>query len=128
MAAAQTVARPVRRGALLPLAVALAGAMGVAAGAFGAHGASGRAAEWLKTGAEYQLIHAVAALALLSGGRRGGAAWLFVVGGVIFAGTLDLMALGAPLWLGAITPVGGLLLIGGWIGVGVRELRDRPLD
>ena len=47
---------------ILGLLAALSGAIAVAAGAFGAHGASGPAVEWLKTGGQYQLIHAVAAL------------------------------------------------------------------
>lgn len=98
---------------LLALA-ALSGAMAVAAGAFGAHGASGDAVDWLKTGAQYQLLHAVAALAALQFTARG-PAWLFVIGAAIFAGTLYLMALGLPRWLGAITPIGGAMLIIGWL-------------
>lgn len=99
---------------LLLLCAALSGAVAVGAGAFGAHGASGVAAEWLKTGGQYQLIHAVAALAALRFEARG-PGWLFVAGAAIFAGTLYLMAAGAPRWLGAITPVGGALLIAGWL-------------
>ena len=98
----------------LAVLAALSGAMAVGAGAFGAHGASGQAAEWLKTGGQYQLIHAVAALvAWRMGAQPSG--WLFVAGGALFAGTLYLMALGAPRWFGAITPIGGLLLIAGWL-------------
>lgn len=93
---------------------ALSGALGVAAGAFGAHGASGAAVEWLKTGAQYQMLHAVAALAILRLEAKGPAV-LFLAGGALFAGTLYLMALGLPRWLGAITPIGGALLIGGWL-------------
>lgn len=92
----------------------LSGAIAVGAGAFGAHGASGEAAEWLKTGGHYQLIHAVAALLALQFGARG-PAWLFLAGGAVFAGTLYLMAIGAPRWLGAVTPIGGILLIAGWV-------------
>jgi uncharacterized membrane protein YgdD (TMEM256/DUF423 family) len=92
----------------------LSGALAVAAGAFGAHGASGEAAEWLRTGGQYQLLHAVAALVALRLDARG-PAWLFVAGGAIFAGTLYLMAVGAPRWFGAITPIGGTLLIAGWL-------------
>ena len=44
-----------------------------------------------------------------------GPAWLFIGGGAIFAGTLYVMALGAPRWLGAVTPIGGALLIAGWL-------------
>lgn len=99
---------------LLMLLAALSGAIAVAAGAFGAHGASGPAVEWLRTGAQYQLLHVVAALVALRLEARG-PAWLFVVGAAIFAGTLYLMAIGAPRWLGAVTPIGGALLIGGWL-------------
>ncbi len=93
---------------------ALSGALAVAAGAFGAHGASGAAIEWLKTGAQYQLVHALAALLAMRLEARG-PAWLFLSGGAIFAGTLYLMALGLPRWLGAVTPIGGTLLILGWL-------------
>ena len=98
----------------LVIAAALSGAIAVGAGAFGAHGASGQAAEWLKTGGQYQLAHAVAALVAAQMGLRG-AGWCFVTGGALFAGTLYLMALGLPKWLGAITPLGGALLIVGWL-------------
>ncbi len=98
----------------LVMMAALSGAVAVGAGAFGAHGARGQAAEWLRTGGQYQLIHAVAALVAAQMGARG-PGWLFVAGGVLFAGTLYLMALGAPRWLGAITPLGGTLLIAGWL-------------
>lgn len=93
---------------------ALSGALAVAAGAFGAHGVSAPASEWLKTGAHYQLLHAVAALAVLRLDAKGPAI-LFLLGGAIFAITLYLMALGLPRWLGAITPIGGALLIAGWL-------------
>ncbi|KTT76724.1 membrane protein [Sphingomonas endophytica] len=99
---------------VIVMLAALSGAIAVAAGAFGAHGASGAAVEWLKTGAHYQLVHAVAALVALRVDARG-AAWLFVAGGAVFAGTLYLMALGLPRWLGAVTPIGGTLLIAGWL-------------
>lgn len=99
-----------------PLAIlaALSGAIAVAAGAFGAHGAEGKAAEWLRTGATYQLIHVVAALVAVQMGARG-AGWLFLAGAAIFAFTLYAMALGAPRWLGAVTPIGGTALILGWL-------------
>jgi uncharacterized membrane protein YgdD (TMEM256/DUF423 family) len=100
---------------MIVMFAALSGALAVAAGAFGAHGASGDAAEWLKTGATYQLIHAVAALAVVDRLAAKGPAALFLVGGAIFALTLYAMALGAPRWLGAITPIGGTALIVGWL-------------
>ena len=105
--------------ALLVLA-ALCGLMAVAAGAFGAHGvADPQAKGWLQTGGQYQLVHAVAAVACVALAPRLGrvaalAGWLFVAGGLVFGGTLYLMAFGGPQVLGAVTPVGGLLLMIGW--------------
>jgi len=93
---------------------ALSGAIAVAAGAFAAHGAGGKAAEWLRTGSQYQLLHAVAALAVLQLTRGRTVAWLFLLGGLVFGGTLYAMAFGAPHWLGAITPIGGSAFIIGW--------------
>lgn len=107
--------------ALIALA-ALSGAIAVGAGAFGAHGAEGKAAEWLRTGATYQLIHVVAALVAVQMGARS-AGWLFVVGAAIFAFTLYAMAFGAPRWLGAITPIGGTALIVGWLWLAWHALR-----
>ncbi|MET0248443.1 MAG: DUF423 domain-containing protein [Sphingobium sp.] len=102
---------------MIGLFAALSAALAIAAGAFGAHGASSpQAAEWLRTGGTYQLIHAVAAIALM--GQARGASALLLVGAAIFAVTLYLMAMGAPRWLGAVTPIGGLLMIGGWLWVG----------
>lgn len=103
---------------------ALSGAIAVAAGAFAAHGASGQAGEWLKTGAHYQLIHAVAALVAVRMGERV-SPWLFVAGGALFAGTLYLMAFGGPRWLGAVTPIGGVALIAGWLCLAIAAWR-RP--
>lgn len=103
---------------LILILAALSGALAVGAGAFGAHGASGAAVEWLRTGAQYQLVHVLAALVAMRMDARG-PAWLFVIGAGIFAGTLYLMALGLPRWLGAITPIGGTLLIVGWLWLAV---------
>ena len=99
---------------------ALNGLMGVAAGAFGAHAVNQAAAkELLRTGAQYQLIHAVAALACygllrLAIGPANWAGWLFGVGGLVFAGSLYLLAITGVRALGAITPLGGLALMTGW--------------
>lgn len=107
----------------LPIAAALSAALAIAAGAFGAHGAEAKAAEWLRTGASYQLVHAVAALAIASRAPR--AAWLLLVGAGVFALTLYAMALGAPRWFGAITPIGGIAMIGGWIWFAVQCAASR---
>jgi uncharacterized membrane protein YgdD (TMEM256/DUF423 family) len=98
---------------------ALAG-LAVALGAFGAHALRGsiasEALDWWKTGVEYQMWHALAVLALglssLDGARL--SAWLLAGGTVVFSGTLYAMALGAPHWLGAVTPIGGVTMICGW--------------
>ncbi|WP_326524683.1 DUF423 domain-containing protein [Sphingomonas sp.] len=99
---------------MIAVVAALSGALAVAAGAFGAHGAEGKAAEWLRTGATYQLIHVLAAFVALNQGARG-AAWCFVAGAGLFAITLYAMAVGAPRWLGAVTPLGGAAMIAGWL-------------
>lgn len=103
---------------------ALSGAMAVAAGAFGAHGASAHAAEILKTGAQYQMAHALAALIAARMGASG-PAWAFVVGALLFAGSLYLLALGGPIWLGPVTPIGGVGMIGGWLWLAWRMVSGR---
>ena len=91
----------------------------MAAGAFAAHGvADPQVKAWLQTGAQYQLVHAVAALACFGVAhtrvrRAETAAALFGAGGLIFGGSLYLLALtGVRTW-GAVTPIGGLLMPGG---------------
>ena len=98
-----------RTGDPLAALLALSGAIAVIAGAFAAHGATGKAADWITTGAHYQMIHAVAGLVAL--GKSRGPAALFLFGAALFAATLYAMALGGPRWLGAVTPLGGLA---GW--------------
>lgn len=103
----------------LRAAAALLAATAVGLGAFGAHGLREDLAvlpstgEWWRTATLYLLVHA-AAVAVLPAGRLGPRLCL-LAGAVIFAGTLYAMALGAPTWLGAVTPVGGTALIAGWI-------------
>jgi uncharacterized membrane protein YgdD (TMEM256/DUF423 family) len=97
----------------------LLGAIAIALGAFGAHGLKDRlalipeATGWWQTATFYLLTHAVAIGAIA--GRSIWPASLWAIGSVIFAGTLYAMALGAPRWFGAITPIGGSLLIAGWL-------------
>lgn len=100
---------------------ALSGALAVIAGAFGAHGASGKPAEWLRTGAEYEMVHAVAALVAARLFAAKLAAALLLAGSLLFAGTLYAMALGAPHWLGAVTPLGGLGMIAGWLLLALKR-------
>ena len=92
---------------------ACSGAVAIAAGAFGAHAATGVSVDWLKTGAMYQLVHAVAAVAIAAHNRS--AAWLMLVGAAVFAFSLYAMAIGAPRWFGAITPIGGVVMIVAWL-------------
>jgi len=109
---------------LLILLGALSALLGVALGAFGAHGLRKRlGADMLavfETGVRYQLYHALAligagaAAARLAPAPLQAAAWLFVAGTVVFSGSLYLLATTGRRRLGAVTPLGGLALIAGW--------------
>ena len=100
---------------------ALLAALGVALGAFGAHALKARldaqALGWWETAVQYQMWHAIGliALAALPLSRLRLAAALLTFGTLIFAGTLYAMALTGIRWLGAVTPVGGTLMIAGWL-------------
>lgn len=79
---------------MIAILACLSAALAIGAGAFGAHGvADAKAADWLRTGGLYQLVHAVAAIALTGVAR--GAAALLLAGAAIFALSLYIMALGA---------------------------------
>ena len=99
---------------------AVSGFIAVAMGAFAAHGMSDPVArDWLKTGASYQFMHAMTTFACATfmniGAKRARFAPAFFLGGsVLFSGSLYAMALGAPRWLGAVTPLGGLSFLAGW--------------
>jgi len=101
--------------------VSAAGA--IAAGAFGAHAANGPAVEWLKTGAQYQLVHAVAAFA--AAGRYRTPSWILLAGSLAFSFSLYALALGAPRWFGAVAPVGGATMILGWLWMAYRLSASR---
>lgn len=109
------------------LLAAINGGVAVALGAFGAHGLRARLepeqlAVW-QTAVLYQLVHAVALLGvglwLLQQPRPGVtfAGGLFAAGMLLFSGSLYLLALGAPRWLGPITPLGGLCFLMGWLSL-----------
>lgn len=126
------------------LVAGILGFIGVGLGAFGAHGLQsllverGTAEVW-KTAVEYQLMHAVAMLALAacidgedgrekdkqggSGRLWGWAAGCWGVGVTMFSGSLYVLALGGPGWLGPVTPIGGLALLAGWALVAVAAVR-----
>jgi uncharacterized membrane protein YgdD (TMEM256/DUF423 family) len=121
--------------ARLAAAAALAAALAVAAGAFGAHALAGRlgareTALW-ETASRYLGLAAVGALAIAAfaahaGGRGLLGGWLVAGGGALFAATLFAMALGAPRWLGAVTPLGGLAMVAGFTLFALAALRSGP--
>lgn len=122
-------------GRLFFVAGALFGLVGVAAGAFGAHALKATLAPDLltvfETAVRYQLVHALALLVCgvaFSGGAPRvlrAAGWLFVAGITLFSGSLYGLTLTGMRWLGAITPVGGVLLLTGWLCL---ALAARHLD
>jgi uncharacterized membrane protein YgdD (TMEM256/DUF423 family) len=107
------------------LAGSISGLVAVAAGAFGAHALRTRLTADLlatfETGARYQMYHALALLAVawLTSARPGSnaAVWaggLFLLGTVVFSGSLYALALSGQRWIGAVTPLGGVALLAGW--------------
>ncbi|MBM4185756.1 MAG: DUF423 domain-containing protein [Gemmatimonadetes bacterium] len=117
-------------------AAGLLGALGVAFGAFGAHALLGTLSSadfaTFETATRYHLIHAVALLGLGLWLERSPeprlvwAARLMTLGIVVFSGSLYLLVTLDQRWLGAVTPIGGVALIGGWLlvaGAGLGRLR-----
>lgn len=103
----------------------LSGMLAVVFGAFGAHGLRNRLDDYLmgvfETAVQYHFYHALALLAVgvIALGQPQtamlrSAGWLFVVGTLVFSGSLYLLALTGAKWLGAVTPLGGLAFIAGW--------------
>jgi len=98
-------------------------ALGIIAGAFGAHVLAGRLnanamALW-DTAARYWMYGSLGltliGLAASVGRSFTAPAWLLLIGVVVFSGTVGAIALGAPRWLGAVTPLGGLAMIAGFL-------------
>lgn len=114
---------------------ALSAAVAVAAGAFGAHALKGHLSPddlaIFETGARYQMYHALALLAVAwtatrwPGGAVSTAGWLFVVGTLLFSGSLYVLALSGVRWLGAVTPLGGLAFLAGWVCLAIGAWRGR---
>lgn len=104
---------------------ALSGAISVAAGAFGAHALRARVEprllEVFETAARYQMYHALALFVVAwastrwAGSLVHASGWLFVAGTVLFSGSLYAMTFTGIRALGAITPLGGVCFIAGWI-------------
>lgn len=106
---------------------ALSGAIAVATGAFGAHGLKARVgpdllAIW-ETASRYQMFHALALVAVAwvasraPSGAANAAGWLFLAGTLIFSGSLYALTLTGVRGLGAITPLGGVAFIAGWVAL-----------
>ncbi len=118
---------------------AVLGGLAVAAGSFGAHGlkdllaANGQAANW-ETGVRYAVFHAIATLAvgLFAGMPQSEPArpWLwaaggcFILGTLIFSGFLAALALSGVRILGAIVPIGGVLLLAGWAALAIAAVQS----
>ena len=110
-------------------------AIAVALGAFGAHGlediVNAQQLAWWHTATLYLFIHALGLLMIGILIRLHLATqttvWLLQIGIIIFAGSLYAMTLGAPLWFGALTPIGGLLMIFGWLWLAITAFRARAL-
>jgi len=136
--------RPGRPGARLsrvmdrPLfaAGALSAAIGVAAGAFAAHGLKDRLTPEMlavfETGARYQLFHALGLMAAAWAAQRYGTdtavwgGWLLLLGTVLFSGSLYVLAVTGIRWLGIVTPFGGVAFIVGWVMLALSALRGSP--
>jgi uncharacterized membrane protein YgdD (TMEM256/DUF423 family) len=107
--------------------------LAVAGGAFGAHALRRRLDENLlavfETGIRYQMYHALALLAVAwamdrwGGGLVAASGWLFVAGTVVFSGSLYLLALTGQRMFGAVTPIGGVAFLGGWLVLLIGVLR-----
>ncbi len=97
----------------------------VALGAFGAHGLKDRLTPELlavfETGVRYQAYHALGLLMIAALRGPDKAAWCFLGGIVLFSGSLYALALTGVRWLGAITPVGGLLFLAGWLLLALKS-------
>lgn len=117
-----------------PLAVfaALCGALAVALGAFAAHGAGPQVKTLLTTGAQYQIVHALLALACAAWPGRARlvsvAGWLAGTGGLIFGLSLASIGLLQLPVMGAVAPVGGVLMIAGWLVVGLAVFRSQSVN
>ncbi len=120
---------------LFLIIAAFSGAVSVGAGAFGAHALRARLEprllEVFQTGAQYQMYHALAMVGVAwvasrwPGSLSTASGWLFVAGTVLFSGSLYAMALTGVRALGAITPLGGVCFIAGWVTLALAVMRAR---
>lgn len=110
---------------------ALTGMLAVALGAFGAHGLhavlvrNGTTSIW-ETAVFYHFIHAIMLFVLAGRNPLPRGPWFsFLTGILIFSGSLYLLACTNVKWLGAITPIGGIALVGGWVGLVLQAGKKR---
>lgn len=111
----------------------LFGFLGVAAGAFGAHALrpslSTADMATFEIAVRYQLVHALAMVAAAwvttrwPGGAATASGWLFALGIVVFSGSLYVLVLAGLRWMGAVTPLGGLAFLAGWLALAWAALR-----
>lgn len=124
---------------LFLMIAAISGFFAVIIGAFAAHGLkqilAPEAIDVVKTGVQYQMYHALALLLValwlshkpdVRGLKAGGLA--FILGSLLFSGSLYALALGAPRWLGPVTPLGGLCFLIGWLLLLTAAWRTKPTD
>ena len=107
--------------------------LGVLLGAFGAHGLRGRVTPEMlavfETGVRYHLVHGLALLAVAWATTRwpntwiSASGWLFVAGIVVFSGSLYLLSISGVRGRGAITPIGGLCFVAGWLILALSAMR-----
>ncbi|MBC55281.1 MAG: hypothetical protein CMQ34_15745 [Gammaproteobacteria bacterium] len=117
---------------------AINGFIAVGLGAFAAHGLKNRLPEDLlaifQTGVQYHMYHALAlfgvgllAMQMSDSNLLRASGWAFVVGIVIFSGSLYVLSLSGIRWLGAITPIGGVAFLTGWALLAIAMLARRTL-
>ena len=116
----------------LPAFAAVNAVLALTCGTFAAHGIKDQQArEWIMTGVMFQLPHVAAVFGLIAWRNtrlvRAGA-WAVAIGSLIFAGDLDALALGAPRWVAAFAPIGGSMMMIGWLWLGIVALAGDRLS
>ncbi|KQY96356.1 DUF423 domain-containing protein [Brevundimonas sp. Root1423] len=115
----------------LAVFAALNGALAVAIGAFAAHGAGPQIKSLLTTGGHYQMVHALLALICAIWPARTRlvtlAGWLAATGGLVFCLALSAVALLSLPVMGAVAPIGGVLMISAWLLLAVTALRSQTV-
>lgn len=113
---------------------AISAFVAVAAGAFGAHGLKNSLSQEMlaifETAARYQMYHALALIAVAWASTRfsgssliNASGYLFIIGTILFSGSLYALSLTETRWLGAITPLGGLAFLAGWLCLAYAAFR-----